>query len=309
MDMFCAGVSFICAYVLDTETNQSLTTIHSHFHTPTSLRPCHFDSHSHFSSPFLVLKTQKLEPSRTKKITPVQHMGDQYNREDDDFDLILLNHGWEIRPAIVISESGCPQVVTCRNHGGGSKYHVLYPPHYPDHHLSAKYTNQLSPIVVQPRIAWTTCAKEYCTTLGTSHQYSHFPGTDSCDVGLNGNSRVTSELLCGHESPALAGCPNLHALLSLKVAEHQILPEFASLMKEEAIRRHPTGSLTKSVQGFTFVPFGDAIFIQLGIGEDGKNTIPCVKLNRSKVVQCRRTWARTIVIVQTEDIHWYGTQF
>ncbi len=70
VDMLCAGVSFICAYVLDTETNQSLTTIHCHFHTPTSLRPCHFDSHSHFSSPFLVLETQKLEPSRTKKTTP-----------------------------------------------------------------------------------------------------------------------------------------------------------------------------------------------------------------------------------------------
>jgi hypothetical protein len=60
-----------CAYyVLDTETSQSLTTIHRHFHTPTSLRPRHFDSHSHFSLPFLVLETQKLEPSRTKKPLP-----------------------------------------------------------------------------------------------------------------------------------------------------------------------------------------------------------------------------------------------
>jgi hypothetical protein len=73
----------------------------------------------------------------------VQHMWDQYDREDDDFDSILLNPGWEIRPAIVISESGCPQVVTCRNHGGGSKLQVLYPPCFPDHHLSAKCTNQL----------------------------------------------------------------------------------------------------------------------------------------------------------------------
>jgi hypothetical protein len=219
----------------------------------------------------------------------VQHMWDQYNREDDDFDLILLNRRWEIRPAIVISESGCPQVVTCRNYGGGSKYQVLYPPCYPDHHLSAKYTNQLSPIVVQPRIAQTTWAKEYCTTLRMSRQYLNFSGINSCDVGLNGNSRVTSKLLCGHKSLALAGHPNLHALLSHNVVEHQILPEFASLMKKEAIQCHPTGSLTKSVQGSTFVPFGDAIFIQLGIGEDGENTIPCVKLNHSKVVQCHHT--------------------
>jgi hypothetical protein len=216
-------------------------------------------------------------------------MWDQYDREDDDFDSILLNHGWEIRPAIVISQSGCPRVVTCGNHGGGSKFQVLYPPCYPEHHLSAKCTDQLFPIVNQPRIVRTTCAKEFCTTLGMSHQYLHFSGIDSCDVGLNGNSSVTSELLCGHEPLALAGCPDLHALLSHKVAKNQIFQEFASLMKEEAIRRHPTGLLTKSVQGAKFVPFGDAIYIQLGIGEDVENTTPCTKSHHSGVAQCCRT--------------------
>ncbi len=216
-------------------------------------------------------------------------MWDQYDREDDDFDSILLNRRWEIRPAIVISESGCPWVVTCRNHGGGSKFQVLYLPCYPEHHLSAKCTNQLCPIVVQPRIARTTCAKEFCTTLGMSHQYLYFSGIVSCNVGLNGNSSVTSKLLCGHESLALAGCPDLHALLSCKVAKNQILQEFASSMKEEAIQHHPTGLLTKCVQGATFVPFEDAIYIQLGIGKNGENTIPCIKSHRSRVVQCRRT--------------------
>jgi hypothetical protein len=67
--------------------------------------------------------------------------------------------------------------------------------------------------------------------------------------------------------------------------------------------------LTNSVQGATFVPFGDAIYIQLGIGKDGENTIPCVKSHRSGVVQCCRTWARAIYIVQTEGMHQYGTQF
>ena len=140
-------------------------------------------------------------------------------------------------------------------------------------------------------------------------QYLHFSGIDSCNVGLNGNSSVTSKLLCGHKSLALAGCPDLHALLSCKVAKNQILQEFASSMKEESIRRYPTGSLTKFVQGATFVPFGDAIYIQLGIGEDGESTVPCIKSHRAGVVQCRRTWARTIYTVQTEDMHQYGTQF
>ena len=69
------GVSLSCGYVLRGSEfymcicsgyrNKSVTHHHpspfSHSHFS------HFDSHSHFSSPFLVLETQKLEPSRTKK--------------------------------------------------------------------------------------------------------------------------------------------------------------------------------------------------------------------------------------------------
>ncbi len=74
----CAGVSLSCGYVCtgvsfymwicSGSRTKSVTHLHpSPFSTPTSLRPCHFDSHSHFSLPFLVLEMQNLEPSRTKK--------------------------------------------------------------------------------------------------------------------------------------------------------------------------------------------------------------------------------------------------
>ncbi len=51
---------YMWIYVLDPEPSQSLTSIHRHFPPPTSLRPRHFYSHSHFSSLFLVLETQNL---------------------------------------------------------------------------------------------------------------------------------------------------------------------------------------------------------------------------------------------------------
>ena len=106
-----------------------------------------------------------------------------------------------------------------------------------------------------------------------SCKFSHFSGIDSCNVGLNCNTSVTSKLLCSHESIALAGCPDLHSLLSRKVAGGLISSELSSSMKEETMRRFPCGSLTKYVQGSTFVPFEDTIYIQLGIGEEGENTV------------------------------------
>ena len=102
-----------------------------------------------------------------------------------------------------------------------------------------------------------------------SCQFSHFSGIDSCDVGLNCNTSVTSKLLCSHESISLAGRSDLHSLLSRKIAGGLISSEFSSSMKEEYMRRFPCGSLTKYIQGSTFVTFEDTIFIPLGIGEEG----------------------------------------
>jgi len=67
--------------------------------------------------------------------------------------------------------------------------------------------------------------------------------------------------------------------------------------------------LTDFIQGSTYIPFIDSIYIQLGVGEDGENTISCVKSHGRDVYKCRRSWARSINIVQTEDKHRYGTQF
>ena len=142
-----------------------------------------------------------------------------------------------------------------------------------------------------------------------SRQFSHFSGIDSCNVGLNCNASMNSKLLCSNESIALAGRPNLHSLLSRKVARGNFSSEFSSSMKEESMRHFPCGSLTKNVQGSTFVPFEETIYIQLGIGEEEENTVSCVKYDCYEGGKCRHSWARYIYIVQTEDIHCYGTQF
>jgi hypothetical protein len=142
-----------------------------------------------------------------------------------------------------------------------------------------------------------------------SHQFLHFSGINSCDVGFNGNSSVSSELLCSHESIALAGCPDLHALLSRKVAKGQMLQELSSSIQDESEQCFPCGTMTKFIQGSTIVPFEDSIYIQLGIGKDGNNTVPCVKSDHVEGEKCHCSWARTIYIVQTKDNLRYGTQF
>ncbi len=189
----------------------------------------------------------------------VQQMWDQYDVKDTHYNTILLNKGWEIRPAALISETGCPQVVTCCLHGGGSKCQVLNPPCYPDHQLSAKYTDQLSPIVLQPRIARTTCAKEFWSTLGMSHQFLHFSSIISCNISLHGNSRVSSELCYSHESPVLAG-----VLIYMHCYHTMLMRARCFKNSHQECKKSPNvifliGTLIKYIQGSKFVLFGDSI--------------------------------------------------
>ena len=83
------------------------------------------------------------------------------------------------------------------------------------------------------------------STFGMSHQFLHFSNINSCNVGLNGNGSVISELLCSHKSIALACPPNIRALLSRKVANGQIKHELSSSMMDESIQCFPVGLLTK----------------------------------------------------------------
>ena len=130
-----------------------------------------------------------------KTIIPMVNDNDKYRnihfcsnlcwREEGDFDCILMNKAWEIKPSILSTCEG-PRILTCRYHGNGSNKMYLYPPRYPNHNLSAAQTYQLSHITVNARIAKVTqwSPIHINTTFQLSRQFGGYAGMDTLNVVL-----------------------------------------------------------------------------------------------------------------------------
>ena len=120
----------------------------------------------------------------------------------------------------------------------------------------------------------------------------------------------TSPLLAEHECNILYGRNDLVHLLSAKVEAKQVTPELSQNIRQYSQDCCPPGSLDKYRQGATYVPISDIITLHLAQSYDDGNSglITAIKDN-NREIHCRRSWSRTINIVQMEDIHCYGFQF
>ena len=96
------------------------------------------------------------------------------------------------------------------------------------------------------------------------------------------------------------------------MASKQISIELANSFIMNAQNRYTIDYLCNYTQGLTYITFEDIINIQLFESNDN-NEIEVVKDNPGTSifiqVPVRRSWQRVINILQTEDLHGYGTQF
>ena len=240
------------------------------------------------------------------KYVHVQSSWNQYFREENDFDLILLNDDWKVMPTIIWSDSG-PKVLTCRYHGGGSDKLYLYPPRHPNHNLSAECPDELCHLKINQRYQKPMMAKAFSTQFAMCRQIGTFSGIATCNLTTKSEWDMPSILRSQHEALSIAGRDDINCLLSKKVEAHQATALLAESLRELSEYKYPPGSLTRYIDGSTFIGFEDNILTQLSVSE-GDTFINCIDV-RGERVRCRRSWPRRINLIQTEDSNHYGTQF
>lgn len=248
--------------------------------------------------------------SRSKYVN-VHSMSPHYFRKPQDYDTVMLNESWPILPTIIITDVGA-KVLTCRHHSGGDQYLRLYPPLTPHHNLSALQADQLSHVKATTRIAKPTRRFQNNTTFSMVTLQGGFSGVDSMTVSSQGNWYKTSYLLSEHESNSFHGRNDIKQLLSRMKETGLINERLAASIEEEAMRI-TENSLDRYCQGSTYVTYLDMIGIHLDQTQDDHDAglievIKCVN-NADKQEEARRSWSRTINIIQMEDSHCYGTQF
>ena len=88
----------------------------------------------------------------TKSFFRVNSSRDDYLREDtQDYDCLLLNPKWIVRPCIVFVQDRGPLIMTCREHYKGTGKMYIHPPRQPHHILPSKSGDQLCHAIVKSR--------------------------------------------------------------------------------------------------------------------------------------------------------------
>ena len=99
-------------------------------------------------------------------------------------------------------------------------------------------------------------------------------------------------------------------MVILTSESRKINPILANNLTSLSENMVPEGSLDKYRQGSLFVPFSDSVKLHLAQSEDeGDAGLIKVIDRRGKTIYCRRSWSRTINIIQLEDKNMFGYQF
>ena len=67
---------------------------------------------------------------------------EDFLRTNDDFDILLLNKKWKVKPSISIF-NGIPYISMCHEHNKGSKQLLIHQPCQPHHNLASIFSDQL----------------------------------------------------------------------------------------------------------------------------------------------------------------------
>ncbi len=77
-------------------------------------------------------------------------------------------------------------------------------------------------------------------------------------------------MLLNSESLSLSKRQDINALLSRFVRDGIVSEEFAMNLRENSVKEYPEGSVSKYTEWSTYVPFRDAILLQLNSSKDMK---------------------------------------
>ena len=138
-----------------------------------------------------------------------------------------------------------------------------HPPRKPDHNLSSEISDQLCHVNIAPRLCKSVQARVFNTKKTMHTQKASYAGMDSANVTDSYHFRTMSSMLSGHETLSMAGRPDINHLASKNLEEGNMMAGLATSIREEAARLYPKGSLTKYLQGSTYVDLSDSMVLHL----------------------------------------------
>ena len=233
-------------------------------------------------------------------------------RDHTEYEDLLLNPSWKVKPCLAFIEGKGPMVLSCREHHKGTNKQYLHTPRQPNHILPSGKGDQLCHAVIKPRTIKPMRASKYSNIYQMHEQRGSFQGVDTCDVTDFGDFSFTSVLLDESESRSVKNRPDINSLLNHYEKDGYMGSFTVNGIRERAKTAGPTDDmLKKCVEGATYVGLEDSMSMQHDIGED--NCIQVVLDNVVSecphVVDTKRNWIKSIIHCQKMDKGGYGAWF
>ena len=173
---------------------------------------------------------------------------DDFLRGKGDHDRFLFNPLWEVMPSIAYVEGKGQCMLTCNAHNGGTKKLYVHPCRW-KHTLPAKRADQLSLVVVQPRILRPVKACKYTNTYTMFKQTGNFNGIDTCSASSYGDFSEISLLSSEAEARSIYNRPDINAHLS-KLTKEKVITSFVEDGARKFAKQYSDGiNYSKYVQG------------------------------------------------------------
>ena len=194
----------------------------------------------------------------------ITYCREDYIRPSNDYDCLLLNKEWTVKPSFCLRRNFGVQVMTCQDHNKGCPRCMIHPPRQPHHILSSKYSDQMCHAVIKPRTISMSKAQKYSNTYQMHEQRGNFNGIDTCSLTQYRNFKLLSFLLQENELRSLKGRADINALLTQLVKENILSPEIAENYRDMAEKTEL--DIEYLTHGATYVPINVAV--DMGIDKD-----------------------------------------
>ena len=113
--------------------------------------------------------------SKDKDCGKIYSSREDYIREEiEDYDNLLLNPSWSVRPSVAFIEGKGPVVLTCNEHNGGTHKLYVHPPRQPYHIIPSEKGDQLCHAVIKPHLIKPMKASKYCIKFQMHEQQLPF---------------------------------------------------------------------------------------------------------------------------------------
>ena len=211
----------------------------------------------------------------------------------------LLKSEWRVLPSVMFTDDG-PAFATCEMHNGGTRKAYFHPPRMPLYApIPAKRSDQLSHVVLKPRILKAKKRRMLNTTYETVEIRACYSGSDTVNVTDTGDFSFTSHLTERNESLAISGRLDIRSHMRHLQRNGQLTSGAVKGMEERAQRYFGHVDLQKWKEGSTFMTLGDAVSLQGQISGEGNMRVRVpvdpvrgqgARRNATKVAEHPRRW-------------------